>query len=75
MSLTKGMRDLIEFLNGFRKFIIMLILIIIAVVFLIAGYLTGAEAVDLLKGTAIAFFSFNGLEHLTNAVKEWIKRK
>jgi hypothetical protein len=31
--------------------------------------------VDLLKGTVIAFFSANGLEHITTTVKEYVNSK
>ena len=62
-------------LNGFRKLSIMATLVIVAIVFRVLDYINGAEFVDLLKGTAIAFFSMNGIEHLTKTVKEWVKNK
>jgi ABC-type amino acid transport system permease subunit len=67
--------DVLSFLNGFRKLTVMLLLIIIGVAFRLSNHLNGAEFVDLLKHTAIAYMSFNGLEHMTNAAKEFIERK
>jgi len=62
-------------LNGFRKFTVMFLLIAIAITFRILDYINGAEFVNLLKGTAIAYMSFNGLEHMTKTVQVWIKKK
>jgi hypothetical protein len=67
--------DFLSFLNGFRKFVIMILLIIIGVVFRLFDYIDGAEFVDLLKHTAIAYMSFNGLEHVTNLAKSAIEKK
>ncbi len=68
-------RDFIALLSGFRKFTIMFLLIVVGITFRVMDYINGAEFVDLLKFTAIAFFSANGLEHMTGAVKEWIKNR
>lgn len=67
--------DFIQFINGFRKWSIMMILIIIGVSFRITGYLTGTEMVDLLRFTGVAFMSANSVEHIGKAVLEWIKQK
>lgn len=53
----------------------MILILIIAVIFRIVDFVTGAEFVDLMKGTTIAFLSFNGIEHMTKAVKEFISSK
>lgn len=68
-------RDFIAVLSGFRKFSIMTLLLITAIVFRSIDLVSGQEFVDLLKNTTIAFFSFNGIEHMTGAIKEWIKNK
>ena len=68
-------KNLLSFLNGFRKFTIMLLLMVVGISFRISEHISGAEMVDLLKFTVIAFFSANGLEHMTSAVKEWLKNK
>ena len=68
-------RYLISVLNGFRKFSIMVLLVNVGVVFRVTDLINGTEFVDLLKGTAIAFFASNAGEHLTNAVITWVKKK
>lgn len=74
-NLVGWITHVINFINGFRKFTIMLLLIIIAVAFRLSDHISGEELVNLLQGTAIAFFSANGVEHMTAAVKEWVKGK
>lgn len=69
------MKFLNDFLSGARKFLVMVTLIVIGVAFLISGHISGREFVDLLSGTTIAFFSANGVEHLTSMVKEYIGKK
>jgi hypothetical protein len=54
---------------------VMLSLILLAAIFRVKGYISGDNMVDLLKGTVIAFFSANGLEHITTTVKEYINSK
>ena len=66
--------DFLSFLNGFRKFVIMILLIIVGIIFRLSEHINGAEFVDLLKHTAIAYMSFNGLEHLTNVAKKSIEK-
>lgn len=41
-----------------------MIIIIVGVVFLVNGMLTGVEFVALIKGVAIAFMSSNAIEHV-----------
>lgn len=65
-------RKLAELLNvifGFRKFILMLFVISIAVIFRILNFVNGSEMVDLLKATTVAFFGANGIEHIMTVVK------
>jgi len=71
-------QKLAEFLNvlfGFRKLIIMALLFGVGIAFRLMGLVNGAEFVDLLKSTSVAFFAANGLEHLTTTVKEYINSK
>lgn len=66
---------IINFLNalqGLRKTVVMGILIVLAVVFRVKGLISGDNMVQLLQGTTIAFFTANGLEHMTSTVKEYI---
>lgn len=61
--------DLINVIFGMRKFILMMVLYIVGIVFRIKDMLSGAEMVDLFKSTTIAFMSANGIEHLVTGVK------
>ena len=67
--------DALAFLNGFRKFVVMMMLVVIGIIFRVTDYINGKEFVDLLSATAVAFMSFNGVEHMTKAVKAWIESK
>lgn len=58
------MENLFKFIKGFRKWSIMMIIIIIGVIFLMSGLLNGVEFVALIKGVAIAFMSSNAVEHV-----------
>jgi hypothetical protein len=67
-----------EFLNiffGFRKTIVMFVLIAIGIVFRLSNLVNGAEFVDLLKNTVIAFFAANSIEHFTTTIKTYIDSK
>lgn len=66
---------ILDLLIGLRKFIVMLALVVSGIAFLINGKLTGREFVDLLQGTAVAFFAANGAEQISDVVKEWLKGK
>jgi len=63
----------IDFINGFRKWTVMILVLLVAVVFRIVDYVDGAQFVDLLKGTVIAFFTANVGEHVVNVIKEKFK--
>lgn len=65
MSLFK---KTISTIQGLRKWSIMFLLIIIGVTFRVTDLLSGVEFVALLKGTAIAFFSSNAIEHIKSAI-------
>lgn len=69
------LRDAVLVFTGMRKFIIMILLVIVGIVFRILDYINGVEFVDLLEGTAIAYFAANGGEHITKAVIEWARNK
>lgn len=76
--MDKIVQFVVNFLNtlqGLRKTIVMMSLIILGAVFRVKGYISGDNMVDLLKGTVIAFFSANGLEHITTTIKEYINSK
>jgi|TARA_R110000851_G_scaffold293070_6_gene447642 hypothetical protein len=62
-----------EWLVGFRKVTVMLLLIGIGVSFRLADLINGAEFVELLKVTGAAFFASNVGEHIVNVIKERMK--
>jgi hypothetical protein len=67
-----------EFINvifGFRKFIIMLLAMLIAIIFRMKGLINGENMVDLLKATIISFFGANGVEHIMAVVKDYAAAK
>ncbi len=68
-------KQIISFLNGFRKFSVMVLLIVIGITFRLTGYLSGSEMVELLRFTGVAFMSANGIEHMMKATQEWVKGK
>lgn len=69
------LKDLVQFINGFRKWSIMILLIVIGVMFRITGYLSGQEMVDLLRYVGVSFMAGNSLEHMSKSVIEWVKNK
>lgn len=73
MALSERLKLVINFLNGFRKFTIMILLMMVGIIFRLTGHLTGEEMVNLLSGTAVAFMASNSVEHMKDAVIEWIK--
>jgi len=75
MSIRERIRELLLVVNGFRKLTLMAVLVIVGVVFRVLDYISGAELVELLKNTTVAYMAGNGIEHMTNAVKEWLKKK
>jgi hypothetical protein len=62
--------ELINVVFGFRKFLILLVLYAIAIIFRIKGLINGAEMVQLIEPTTIAFIGANGVEHVVSAVKD-----
>lgn len=60
------MDKLISTIKGLRKWSVMMIILIIGVIFLVNGTLSGLEFVALIKGVAIAFMSSNAVEHIKN---------
>lgn len=67
-----------EWLNvifGFRKFLALMLLLIVGIVFRVMGYLSGTEFVDLAKNTTVAFFAANGVEHIVATVKDVVSSK
>lgn len=67
--------EAVEILLGLRKFIVMMSLIIIGVVFRVKNYLAGEEFVELLKATSIAFMASNSIERIGETIKSYIDSK
>jgi hypothetical protein len=67
--MKQKLAELINVIFGMRKFILMVILYVVGIVFRIQNLLSGAEMVDLFKATTIAFMGANGVEHLVIGVK------
>lgn len=67
--------QILDIVFGFRKFTFMLILLATAIIFRINDLINGAEFVDLLKESTLAFLAANGFEHATTAVKDYVAGK
>ena len=73
--MASKIRDFIAVLSGFRKFTIILLLMVTGIIFRLTDFITGAEFVELLRYTTVAFMAGNGIEHVTKAITEWVKKK
>lgn len=67
--------ELINIIFGFRKFLLMLVLYLVGIIFRVKGLVDGAEMVDLFKTTTIAFMGANGVEHIVTTVKSYMDAK
>lgn len=67
--MKKKIAELINIIFGFRKFILMLFLYLIGIIFRISDLINGAEMVDLFKTTTLAFMGANGVEHIITSMK------
>jgi hypothetical protein len=67
--------ELINIIFGFRKFILMMFLYVVGIIFRVKNLLSGSEMVNLWSNTTIAFMGANGVEHIMNTVKEYINSK
>ena len=68
-------QEIVGVLLGLRKFIVMLTLILIGIIFRTKGLISGDNLVDLLKGTAIAFMASNSVEHIKTAITNYVNSK
>lgn len=57
-------------IQGFRKFIICLLVLLVSIVFRTKALLSGSEFVDLAKAVTLAFMGTNSMEGLFSVVKE-----
>lgn len=73
--MNQKIADFFNIFLGLRKTLVMLLLMAIAVIFRVKGYLSGDNVVDMLKATTISFFGANSVEHFTAMVKEHLASK
>ena len=57
-------------LQGFRKFLLSLLIIIVSIVFRTKNLLSGLEFVDLVKAIGLGFLGTNSLEGVTAVIKD-----
>ena len=55
---------------GYRKYSIMIILVVIGISFRLANLINGSEMVDLLKVSGAAFFASNMMAKFTEIIKD-----
>lgn len=68
--MKQRLAELVNIIFGFRKFLILLALYLIAIIFRVNGLISGDEMVRLIEPTTIAFLGANGVEHIVSAVKD-----
>lgn len=73
--MKKRIAEIFNLIFGFRKFLLMLFIIVVSIVFRLKDLINGTEMVDLIKTTAIAFMSVNGVEHIMTVVKGHLDAK
>ena len=73
--MKKSVEEFFAILTGFRKFVILLLALLVTIVFVISGHMSGSEFVDLHKIVIPAFMGANMLEHGKDVVMEMIKNK
>lgn len=64
---------MLNFLIGFRKFSLMILITTLLTVFLVTGHIPGPDYAKALGIIASAFCATNVGEHLINMGKEWVK--
>lgn len=69
--MKKKFVEIFSLVFGFRKFLLMTFVVVIAMGFRILELINGAEMVDLIKNVAIAFMGANGIEHLVGAFNSY----
>lgn len=66
-------KNLISFLDGFRKLSVMLLLTFITLALLLADVISADNYTKILIVITPAYFAANVGEHATNRIKEWIQ--
>lgn len=73
--MTQGIADFLEILTDTSKTCVMAILLILATVFRIKGYVDGQGFVDLVKVTTVAYFGTASVVHFTTMIKDHLSNK
>lgn len=73
--MRQKLRELIDVIFGMRKFIAWLFLFFVGIAFRLSDYMDGAQFVDLIKSTFLAFCAANGIEHFMSVAKDYVKTK
>jgi hypothetical protein len=73
--MKQSLANFLEVFTDVNKTAIMLILLIVAVLFRIKGYIDGDNLVDLLKTTTISYFGTTTVIHFTQMVKTNLESK
>lgn len=60
-----------SWLLGSRKFLVMLAIILLAIVFRVTSLIDGGQMVDLVKMVGIAFMGCNSVEHVCVTAQAW----
>jgi len=75
MVMARWLRDLLSFLNGFRKLVICILALILGTIAVYTRFIDGPTYGKVLTITVPAYFAGNIGEHLTNSIKEWLARR
>lgn len=73
--MKQKLAEWINIIFGFRKFLVMLIVFIIGVIFRLKGLISGSEMVDMFKAISISFFGANTVEHIVATVQGYVASK
>lgn len=67
--------ELLDILMGFRKTIVLVLLYLVAIIFRVAGLISGDNFTVLLQYTTVSYFGANSVEHFTSMVKDHLASK
>ena len=73
--MKENIADALEIFNDTNKTLIMFILLILATVFRLKGYVNGTEWVDTIKTTTVSFFGTTTVMNVTGVIKDHLASK
>ena len=73
--MTQKMAEFFDLLMGFRKFLIMLAIFVVATVFRVQNHIDSGGYVDLMKACVLGFFGSNSVEHFASMAKTYLESK